>query len=90
MAGLLPLRTSFAERRLHLGYRRARLLRDGPLGPAGTRFRGHEFHYSSVLVEGAADPLFAAEDALGNDLGPAGLQRGRVCGSFLHLIDRET
>ena len=32
MAGLLPLVTSFAERRLSLGYRRATLLADGPLG----------------------------------------------------------
>src|SRR3981081_4380157 len=30
MAGLLPLATSFAERRLHLGYRSARLMADTP------------------------------------------------------------
>ena len=35
MAGLLPLATSFAERRLHLGYRAATLLGAGPLGPRG-------------------------------------------------------
>ena len=39
MAGLLPLSTSFAERRLHLGYREATLLGAGPLGPAGARFQ---------------------------------------------------
>ena len=48
MAGLLPLATSFAERRLHLGYRQARLLAAGPLGKAGARFRGHEFHYATT------------------------------------------
>src|SRR5207248_9355800 len=41
LAGLLPLATSFAERRLHLGYRSARLLVDTPLGPHGAHFRGH-------------------------------------------------
>jgi cobyrinic acid a,c-diamide synthase len=89
MAGLLPLVTSFAAPRRHLGYRVARLLADGPLGAAGTRFRGHEFHYATILSEGNADPLFAIADSSGNDLGHAGLRRGTVAGSFIHLIDRE-
>ncbi len=88
MAGLLPLSTSFAEPRRHLGYRTARPLAPGPLGAAGTGFRGHEFHYASIVEEGAADPLFALGDASGNDLGHAGLRRGTVAGSFIHLIDR--
>ncbi len=78
MAGLLPLATSFAERRLQLGYREARLLADFPLGPAGARFRGHEFHYATILREGPGERLF--------DRG--GLRRGNVAGSFIHLIDR--
>jgi cobyrinic acid a,c-diamide synthase len=88
MAGLLGLETSFADRHLHLGYRRVTALADNPLGPAGTVFRGHEFHYSSTLAEGGS-PLFQAADAEGNDLGPVGLADGRVAGSFIHLIDRE-
>ncbi|MGD9613966.1 MAG: cobyrinate a,c-diamide synthase [Alphaproteobacteria bacterium] len=88
MAGLLPLATSFAERRLHLGYRAARLLADGPLGIAGTRFRGHEFHYATTVLAGDAAPLFAVADAGGVDFGSAGLRRGPVSGSFVHLIDR--
>jgi cobyrinic acid a,c-diamide synthase len=88
MAGLLPLRTSFAERRLHLGYRAATLLGAGPLGPAGARFRGHEFHYATTLAAGGAAPLFALADAGGCDLGASGLRHGSVIGSFIHLIDR--
>jgi cobyrinic acid a,c-diamide synthase len=88
MAGLLPLATSFAEPRLHLGYRDARLIAAGPLGPAGAGFRGHEFHYATILAEGEAAPLFALADSCGGDLDPAGLRRGAVMGSFLHLIDR--
>ena len=52
MAGLLPLVTSFAERKLHLGYRQGTLLADSPLGKAGSAFRGHEFHYATVVSEG--------------------------------------
>ena len=88
MAGLLPLATSFKERRLHLGYRAATLLGDGPLGAAGAGFRGHEFHYATTLSSGAAEPLFALRDASDVDLGTIGLRRGSVCGSFFHLIDR--
>jgi len=89
MAGLLPLTTSFADRRRHLGYRTARLLAAGPLGPEGARFRGHEFHYATIVAEGDADPLFTAGDASGNELGLAGLRRRNVVGSFIHLIDME-
>jgi cobyrinic acid a,c-diamide synthase len=88
MAGLLPLATSFAERRLHLGYREATLLAAGPLGIAGTRFRGHVFHYATTVSAGDAAPLFAIADSCGAGLGPAGLSRGSVSGSFVHLIDR--
>jgi cobyrinic acid a,c-diamide synthase len=87
MAGLLPLETSFFERRLHLGYRCARLLDDTPLGGAGCRFRGHEFHYATVIHEGAATPLWALSDGAGADLGNGGLRNGSVFGSFIHLID---
>jgi len=88
MAGLLPLRTSFAERRLHLGYRAATLVGAGPLGPAGARFLGHEFHYATTLAAGGAAPLFALADSEGCDLGASGLRQGSVMGSFIHLIDR--
>ena len=86
MAGLLPLATSFAERRLHLGYRIMTLLRGGPLGKAGARFRAHEFHYATTLSAGG-EALFAATDSCGVDLGQTGLRRGSVFGLFMHLID---
>ena len=85
---VLPVRSSFAERRLHLGYREAVLVEAGPLGRAGARFRAHEFHYATVTAEGDAAPLFNVRDASGNQLGAAGLRRGSVSGSFIHLIDR--
>ncbi|HSX75890.1 MAG TPA: cobyrinic acid a,c-diamide synthase, partial [Shinella sp.] len=84
MLGLLPLVTSFAERRRHLGYRRVT-----PLAGSGfsAPMTAHEFHYSTVVSEGAADRLFAVTDAIGEDLGEAGLRRGGVSGSYMHLID---
>ncbi len=89
MAGLLPTVTSIDAPRLHLGYRRITLAHDGVLGPAGTVYRGHEFHYAR-LVRQRGTPLFHATDAMGRYFGPSGAVVGRVAGSFLHLIDRET
>jgi cobyrinic acid a,c-diamide synthase len=88
MAGLLPVETSFARRRLHLGYRQATLAGDGPLGVTGTAYRGHEFHYATVVSEGPGHPLFHLADASGHPLAPGGQRSGSVAGSFLHLIDR--
>jgi cobyrinic acid a,c-diamide synthase len=90
MSGLLRLVTSFAERRLHLGYRRAILRSGTPLGTTGAVFRGHEFHYATITRQGAATPLFSVFGAADEHLGAYGLRQGFVFGSFLHLIDRET
>ncbi|MBV8890075.1 MAG: cobyrinate a,c-diamide synthase [Alphaproteobacteria bacterium] len=87
MAGLLPMVTSFAEPRLHLGYRQAVLLSPGPLGPRGGCFRGHEFHYATTARQGPAEPLLSVTDATGRELGIAGMRCGPVFGSFVHLID---
>ena len=78
MCGLLDLETSFAKRRLHLGYRHLS-------GPDGA-YKGHEFHYATTTRE-QGNPLFTARDAEGADLGNIGLVSGSVSGSFAHLID---
>ena len=86
MAGLLPIATSFAQPKLHLGYRHARLTEAGPLGNHGAAFAGHEFHYATIEREAGDVALFEAKDARGNDLAAMGRRNGRVMGSFLHLI----
>ncbi len=88
MAGLLPVATSYAKRKLHLGYRVATLLRDGPLGRAGARLVGHEFHYAAI-VEADMRPQEAfctIADAEGNAIGSAGHRQSRVTGTFFHAI----
>lgn len=87
MLGLLQVETSFAKRRLHLGYRRARLVADSVLGPAGTEVAGHEFHYASIVRAGD-EPLVDCRDALGAAVPEAGARRGAVSGTFFHAIDR--
>jgi cobyrinic acid a,c-diamide synthase len=86
MTGLLGHSTSFAKRKLHLGYRSARLLSDSMLGRAGTVIRGHEFHYASIQSGGSDEPFAAVADAEGRPLGQDGGRRGRVTGAFFHAI----
>jgi cobyrinic acid a,c-diamide synthase len=86
MAGLLSHATSFAKRKLHLGYREARLLVDSLLGTAGARLRGHEFHYAALSETGNDAPFVELADGQGAMLGTAGGRRGHVTGTFFHAI----
>lgn len=85
MAGLLGLVTSHAQRRMHLGYRHAELLVPISGFAAGTRLRGHEFHYSTV-VEQVDAPLALVTDADGAAVAEAGSHRGNVTGTYFHMI----
>lgn len=86
MLGLLRLETSFAQRKLHLGYRKI-TAQPGAFQTIFTpNWAAHEFHYASVLHQAGA-PLFTACDAEGSALPDMGLSLNNVCGSFAHLIE---
>ncbi len=85
MLGLLPVETSFAERKRNLGYRNVKVKSDF-FGISN--FTAHEFHYSTEVSNSGKAPLFSATDALGRDLGSFGAQVGNIAGSYLHIIDR--
>src|SRR5260370_12909320 len=87
MIGLLGLETSFSKRRLHLGYRRARLRVACSLGAKGTEVRGHAFHYASTVVA-IGDPLADCWDAAGAEVPEQGARQGSTTGTFFHVIDR--
>ncbi|WP_417820260.1 cobyrinate a,c-diamide synthase [Terasakiella sp.] len=86
MAGILDLETSFAKRKLHLGYRDVVCKTDTPFGSIGQRLRGHEFHYATIIKE-EGTALFECTNASGVTLGPSGLARNNCFASFFHLID---
>lgn len=90
MAGLLPPRFSFAQRKMNLGYRAGTLAADGVLGRAGTALRGHEFHYATVADEPADSPFAVLRDQQGGVPSGAGSRHGVVTGSFFHLVALET
>ena len=86
MAGLLGVRTSFEKRRMTLGYREARIASSCALGAKDALLRGHEFHYATVVADGGDDPLAFVRDVYGAPEAPSGSRRGRVTGSFFHVI----
>lgn len=53
MVGIIPTAGALGDR-LVLGYRQAEIRSASPIGPAGTRLRGHEFHYSMCTPPGDA------------------------------------
>ena len=89
MTGLLSHATSFAKRKMNLGYRQARLLGHSAIGSANDLIRGHEFHYARVIDAGNDEPLAMIADGRGVEIGPSGGKRGSVTGTFFHAIARD-
>lgn len=90
MAGLLGLETSFAKRKMHLGYRKADLNASIPGHPAKAALRGHEFHYASIISE-PDTPLARITDSNDLEVPETGSFRrfeggGQATGTFFHLI----
>ena len=83
MAGLLGLVTSFEKRKMHLGYRLAEMANPPP--GLAARCRGHEFHYSNIVAQ-PDEPLGKVTDADGGLVPETGSRRGRVTGTYFHMI----
>ena len=90
MLNLLPVITSFEKKKIHLSYRKITTLTHSPFGKKGTVLKGHEFHYASIVSQHRTpdtQDFFNIEDALGGKQEIAGLKKGSVYGSYMHLID---
>jgi cobyrinic acid a,c-diamide synthase len=78
MAGVIPAVGRMTDR-LTLGYRTATTTTASPLGPPGTEFRGHEFHYSRLDPGGDALRLVARFGQ-----GPEGFATPRLLATYVH------
>jgi cobyrinic acid a,c-diamide synthase len=81
MCGVLEADTEMTGQ-LTLGYRDAVALTTSPLGPAGTRAHGHEFHRTAVRPDGPAPNAWrwTGREAVVTE----GFAVGRVHASYLH------
>jgi len=86
MAGIFPMRAQMARGLKALGYREIITRQEGILGPAGTRARGHEFHYSMIEeTETDVECIYAVRGRKGDSAVNEGFVKNRVLGSYVHL-----
>ena len=85
MAGVFPAKTVFDHNTMTLGYREFTVTQPCLLGEMGTRVRGHEFHYSSLVQEGELTYVGTVKDAQGRECGQDGLVFGNVMALYTHL-----
>lgn len=83
MCGALSGRAAMTEKLQMVGYVEAELIEDTVLGKAGTKLRGHEFHFSQDEAEGESP--FRFKKLRTGECYEAGACRKNVLGSYLHL-----
>ena len=84
MLGLLDLVTSFTAPKRVLGYRQF-TQRNNALPFWPQRLYGHEFHFTTA-TKAEGTPLFDAKDKQGRALEAMGLVKGKIAGSYGHII----
>ncbi|WP_254274146.1 cobyrinic acid a,c-diamide synthase [Haloarcula marina] len=84
MAGVLPATVEMRDRYQALDHVELTATRTTPIADAGTRRRGHEFHYSSATV--GSDARFAFETVRGEGIDGEhdGLTEYRTVGTYCH------
>lgn len=84
MAGIFPVEVKMGKRLSSLGYFEGALLEDTPFHKKGDRFRGHEFHYSSIVKEEPGIQKVYQVSKRGA-FRPEGYLRKNTMGSYIHL-----
>ena len=86
MAGVVPVDIALEASEMHAGYRDLRIASTCMLGAAGTRLRGHEFHFGRLLSgTDCLQPAFTMHNSEGEPLGCEGWTEGALVASFIHL-----
>jgi cobyrinic acid a,c-diamide synthase len=84
MAGLIPGVASMCDRLQALGYVEVETSAPSMLGPAGTRWRGHQFRYSILEAAEKAERIFRVTPRWGGDAFTEGYRDRNVVASYVH------
>ncbi len=88
MAGLIPATAVMRGELTALGYVETAIVSSTLLGPAGTRFRGHQFRYSELLLrpdsESSVGLAYFVRRRRDEQSIPEGYQVGNVLASYVH------
>ncbi|BDQ34774.1 cobyrinate a,c-diamide synthase [Pseudodesulfovibrio portus] len=87
MAGVFPVSTSFCPRPQGLGYTEAETVRENPFFEFGSRIRGHEFHYSLCVSDGApvVPTALAMHRGKGSAIGFDGFLKDNTLAGYNHI-----
>jgi cobyrinic acid a,c-diamide synthase len=84
MVGLVPAEVEMRDRLQALGYVEVETQTDTPLGPAGMRFRGHQFRYSELQLRGNVEHTYRLRKRRSGDVVPEGYRVGNTVASYVH------
>ena len=86
MCGFLPFKTKMENRLHRLGYVETKLSNDCFFGKKGTIYRGHEFHWSSIVENNISyNPACEGRRLRGNkDWQSMGIQVNNVYATYIH------
>jgi len=89
MVGLVPARTRMLDRIKSLGYVEVALRENSLWGKKGDILRGHEFHYSELLVTPVGNEgwrsIYDMTYRRTNAVYQEGFQKGNILASYIHL-----
>jgi cobyrinic acid a,c-diamide synthase len=85
MADLLPSEAVMNDRLQALGYAEVTTTAPSILGPAGLKFRGHQYRYSTLApTPDGVERIYRVSPRWGGDLSAEGYRIGNVVASYIH------
>ena len=84
MVGLIPGEAEMKDRLQALGYVEVETKENTLLGPAGLRFRGHQFRYSDFHLSPDVECTYSVCRRRGGEPFEEGYRRGNTLGSYIH------
>ena len=84
MTGVIDASTIMLSKPVGHGYASARVIKDTPIASRGTELRGHEFHYSKIILKGNYDLVLEYERGVGVN-GRDGFLINNAYAHYLHI-----
>jgi cobyrinic acid a,c-diamide synthase len=84
MAGVIPGETVMHDRLQALGYVEVETETESVIGPAGIRFRGHQFRYSELKPDRHMKPAYRMTRHYDGHVFPEGYRLNNVLASYVH------
>jgi cobyrinic acid a,c-diamide synthase len=84
MTGVIPGQTIMHERLQALGYVEVETATDSVIGPAGLRFRGHQFRYSEFKPDADLNAVYRMTRHYDGRVMPEGYRLKNVLASYVH------